>query len=100
MTTGAEIVLEWFRVFSEQNGTPTPFEIRCQLELAIEHDKTELKKLRVADVSRCFGEDDLSNVYEDVDTNWQSFDDWFKLFSLFVGDKFIMLSVDLGTNQR
>ena len=50
MKTGAEIVLEWFRKYSEQNGTPTPFEIRCQLELAIEHDKTELKKLRVADV--------------------------------------------------
>lgn len=47
MKTGAEIVLEWFRKYYEQNGTPTPFEIRCQLEMAIEHDKTELKKLRL-----------------------------------------------------
>jgi len=51
MKTGAEIVLEWFRKYSEQNGTPTPFEIRCQLELAIEHDKTELKNLSKANVS-------------------------------------------------
>ena len=50
MKTGSEIVLEWFRKYSEQNGTPTPFEIRCQLELAIEHDKTELKKFRLGDV--------------------------------------------------
>ena len=51
MKTGAEIVLEWFRKYSEQNGTPTPFEIRCQLEMAIEHDKTELKNLRLGGVS-------------------------------------------------
>ena len=52
MKTGAEKVLEWFRKYSEQNGTPTPFEIRCQLELAIDEEKLELKNLRLDAVSQ------------------------------------------------
>jgi hypothetical protein len=45
------------------------------------YHESELKKLRVADVSRCFGEDDLRHVYEDIDTNYQSFEDWFKVYT-------------------
>ena len=51
MKTGAEIVLEWFRKYAEQNGTPTPFEVTYQLELAIESDKNELKKLRLGNIT-------------------------------------------------
>lgn len=43
MKTGAEIVLEWFREYSEQNGTPTPSEIIHQLLVAVDHDNIELK---------------------------------------------------------
>jgi 3-methyladenine DNA glycosylase AlkD len=57
------------------------FTIYSLTKLMEEYHESELKKLRVADVSRCFGEDDLRHVYEDVDTNWQSFEDWFKEYT-------------------
>jgi len=51
------------------------------IESMIAYKDNELKKLRLADVSRCFGEDDLRHVYEDIDTNYQSFEDWFKVYT-------------------
>jgi hypothetical protein len=37
--TGAEKVLKWMGEFTKQNGAPSQFEIRCQLELAINEEK-------------------------------------------------------------
>ena len=51
------------------------------IESMIAYKDNELKKLRLGDVSRCFGEDDLRHVYEDIDTNYQSFEDWFKVYT-------------------
>lgn len=44
---------------------------------------TDLKKqLALCNVSKCFGKDDLRHIYEDVDTNFKSFEDWFKEYTL------------------
>ncbi len=44
------------------------------------------KQLSIANVSNakqnCFGKDDLRYVYEDVDTKYKSFEDWFKEYTL------------------
>jgi len=49
----------------------------------LELDKKELKKqLILSGVVHCFGKDDLQYVYEDVDTNFKSFEDWFKEYTL------------------
>jgi len=38
--TGAETVLKWFKEYHDMNKTaPTPYEIRCQLEMSIEQEK-------------------------------------------------------------
>lgn len=50
MKTGAEKVLEWFNKFESQNGTPTPFEIKSQLQMAVDEEEYA-KQSRQADVS-------------------------------------------------
>lgn len=39
--TGAETVLKWCKDFAKQNGgqSPSPYEIRCQLEMAIDFEQ-------------------------------------------------------------
>jgi hypothetical protein len=44
--------------------------------------KSYKKQLLIQRVSNCFGKDDLRHVYEDVDTDFKNFEDWFKEYTL------------------
>mgnify|MGYP006165117043 CR=1 FL=1 len=50
-------------------------------ELKLEN-KEITKQLTIPDVVHCFGKDDLQYVYEDVDTQFKSFEHWYEEYIL------------------
>jgi hypothetical protein len=61
--TGAETVLKWFKEYHDMNKTaPTPYEIRCQLEMSIEQEK---QSDCISDVS------DTKPAVLDVNLSWE-----------------------------
>lgn len=75
-------LIEAKKYLSQQGyGSETNYTTNLVTVLLANYAQEQFKKLRLADVSRCFGEDDLRHVYEDIDTNYQSFEDWFKVYT-------------------
>ena len=52
------------------------------INFAERYHERKLKILRLQNVMQCFGKDDLQYVYENVDTGYMSFEDWFKEYTL------------------
>lgn len=52
------------------------------INFAERYHERKLKILRLQNVMQCFGKDDLRHVYEDVDTGYKNFEDWFEEYTL------------------